>query len=322
MNWSADLIPPVNLMTTPARLVDVLHLKFGAAAQENVSLAPYTSARIGGYADIFVMVKSAKELTDVMTVLWDYGMPYYILGGGSNVLISDKGVRGVVVLNRAKEVIFESGDQPTVWCEAGVVFSNLANRCASKGLAGLEWAATVPGTIGGAVYGNAGAFGGDMSANLIWAEVLTKNGVERMTVEQFGYGYRTSSLKRGEIKAIVLSAMLRLKNSTREVVSAKIDEFSERRKSTQPPGASMGSMFKNPEGDHAGRLIEAAGLKGTRIGNAEISTRHANFFINHGETLAEDVRALVRLTQKTVFEKFGVNLELEVELVGDWSVER
>lgn len=322
MNWSADLIPPVNLMTTPARLVDVLHLKFGAAVQENVSLAPYTSARIGGYADIFVMVKSAKELTDVMTVLWDYGMPYYILGGGSNVLISDKGVRGVVVLNRAKEVIFESGDQPTVWCEAGVVFSNLANRCASKGLAGLEWAATVPGTIGGAVYGNAGAFGGDMSANLIWAEVLTKNGVERMTVEQFGYGYRTSSLKRGEIKAIVLSAMLRLKNSTREVVSAKIDEFSERRKSTQPPGASMGSMFKNPEGDHAGRLIEAAGLKGTRIGNAEISTRHANFFINHGETLAEDVRALVRLTQKTVFEKFGVNLELEVELVGDWSVER
>lgn len=322
MNWSADLIPPVNLMTTPARLVDVLHLKFGAAVQENVSLAPYTSARIGGHADIFVMVKSAKELTDVMTVLWDYGMPYYILGGGSNVLISDKGVRGVVVLNRAKEVIFESGDQPTVWCEAGVVFSNLANRCASKGLAGLEWAATVPGTIGGAVYGNAGAFGGDMSANLIWAEVLTKNGVERMTVEQFGYGYRTSSLKRGEIKAIVLSAMLRLKNSTREVVSAKIDEFSERRKSTQPPGASMGSMFKNPEGDHAGRLIEAAGLKGTRIGNAEISTRHANFFINHGETLAEDVHALVRLTQKTVFEKFGVNLELEVELVGDWSVER
>lgn len=322
MNWSADLIPPVNLMTTPARLVDVLHLKFGAAVQENVSLAPYTSARIGGHADIFVMVKSAKELTDVMTVLWDYGMPYYILGGGSNVLISDKGVRGVVVLNRAKEVIFESGDQPTVWCEAGVVFSNLANRCASKGLAGLEWAATVPGTIGGAVYGNAGAFGGDMSANLIWADVFTKSGVERMSVEQFGYGYRTSSLKRGEIKAIVLSAMLRLKNSTREVVSAKIDEFSERRKSTQPPGASMGSMFKNPEGDHAGRLIEAAGLKGTRIGNAEISTRHANFFINHGETLAEDVRALVRLAQKTVFEKFGVNLELEVELVGDWSVER
>ena len=305
-------------MTTPARPVDVLRLRFGDAVQENVLLAPYTSARIGGPADIFVMVKSANELMDVMQVLWQEGVPYYILGGGSNALVSDKGVRGVVVLDRAKEVRFESGDQPTVWCEAGVNFSNLANRCASKGLAGLEWAATVPGTVGGAVYGNAGAFGSDMSANLIWADVLTKDGREKMSVEQMEYGYRTSVLKRGEIKAIVLSAMLRLKNSSKEEVSAKISEFSERRKATQPPGASMGSMFKNPAGDHAGRLIESAGLKGTRIGNAEISTKHGNFFINHGDTKAEDVRALIHLVQKTVSEKFGVQLELEVELVGEW----
>jgi UDP-N-acetylmuramate dehydrogenase len=125
-------------------------------------------------------------------------------------------------------------------------------------------------------------------------------------------------LKRGEIKAIVLSATLRLKNSSKEEVSAKITEFSEHRKATQPPGASMGSMFKNPAGDHAGRLIEAAGLKGTRIGNAEISTRHGNFFINHGDTKAEDVRALIHLVQKTVSEKFGIQLDLEVELVGEW----
>ncbi len=306
-------------MTTPARFIDVLRLRFGAAVQENVSLAPYTSARIGGQADVFVMVKSANELMDVIQILWNYGMPYYILGGGSNVLVSDKGVRGVVVLDRAKEVLFESGDQPTVWCEAGVVFSNLANRCASKGLSGLEWAATVPGTVGGAVYGNAGAFGADMSSSLIWAEVLTKNGRKKLTVEQMDYGYRTSILKRGEIMAIVLSAMLRLKNSSKEEVSAKITEFSERRKSTQPPGASMGSMFKNPAGDHAGRLIEAAGLKGTRIGNAEISTKHGNFFVNHGDTKAEDVRALINLAQETVNRKFGVHLELEVELVGDWN---
>ena len=305
-------------MTTPARFIDVLRLKFGAAVQENVSLAPYTSARIGGPADVFVTATSADELADAMKIIWDYGMPYYILGGGSNLLVSDKGVRGVVVLNRAKEVLFESGDQPTVKCEAGVIFSNLANRCASKGLSGLEWAATVPGTVGGAVYGNAGAFGGDMSENLICAEVLTKNGREKLTVEQMQYGYRTSVLKRGEIKAIVLSGTLRLKNSSKEEVSAKITEFSERRKSAQPPGASMGSMFKNPEGDHAGRLIEAAGLKGTRIGNAEISTKHGNFFINHGETKAEDVRALINLAQKTVSEKFGIDLDLEVELVGDW----
>ena len=170
-------------------------------------------------------------------------IPYYVLGGGSNVLVSDQGVRGVVVLNRAKEVRFESGDQPAVWCESGVIFSNLANRCASKGLAGLEWAATVPGTIGGAVYGNAGAFGGEMSRSLIWAEMLTTDGLEKFSVEQMGYGYRTSVLKRAENKAIVLSALLRLTNSTKEEVSAKIEELSERRKSTQPP-VSMGSMSK------------------------------------------------------------------------------
>ena len=306
-------------MTTPARPVDVLRLHFGVAVQEHVSLAPYTSARIGGSADSLVTVKSADEFADVMKVIWEQGLPFVILGGGSNVLVSDKGVRGVVVLDRAKDVRFESGDQPTVWCEAGVIFSNLANRCASKGLSGLEWAATVPGTIGGAVYGNAGAFGGDMSGNLIWADVLTKNGREKISVEKMDYGYRTSALKRSDETVIILSALLRLKNATKDEVSAKINEFSERRKATQPPGASMGSMFKNPAGDHAGRLMEAAGLKGTRIGTAEISTLHGNFFVSHGETKAEDVRALIRLAQKTVAEKFNVKLELEVELVGEWT---
>jgi UDP-N-acetylmuramate dehydrogenase len=305
-------------MTIPAIPIERLRLHFGNAVQENVPLAPYTSARIGGPADVLVMVKSANELMDVMMVLWEQDTPYYVLGGGSNVLVSDKGVHEVVVLNRAKEVRFESGDQPTVWCESGVIFSNLANRCASNGLAGLEWAATVPGTIGGAVYGNAGAFGGEISKDLIWAELLTKKGRERFSVEQMKYGYRTSILKSGEETAIVLSALLRLRNATKKEVSIKIEEFSERRKTSQPPGASMGSMFKNPAGDHAGRLIEAAGLKGTRIGNAEISRLHGNFFINHGDTKAEDIHALIGLVQKTIAEKFNVQLELEIELVGEW----
>jgi UDP-N-acetylmuramate dehydrogenase len=306
------------LMVNTAFAVDVLRQKFGDAVQENVSLAPYTSARIGGPADVLVTVQSADELADAMQLIWEHELPYYILGGGSNVLVSDSGFRGVVVLDRAKEVRFEAGDQPQVWCEAGVIIANLAKRCASKGLAGLEWSATVPGTVGGAVYGNAGAFGGDMTDNLIWAEMLTKNGREKFTLEQMGYGYRTSVLKRGEMNGIVLSALLKLKNSSKEEVSAKIEQFSERRKATQPPGASMGSMFKNPEGDFAGRLIESAGLKGTRIGNAEISTVHGNFFINHGETKAEDIRALIHLVQRTVKEKFNIHLELEVELVGNW----
>ena len=307
-------------MITPARPLDVLRIKFGDSVQENVSLAPYTSARIGGPADILVTANSADELAEIMTVIWGQGLPYIILGGGSNVLISDKGVRGAVLLNRAKAVRFENGDQPKVWVESGVVFSNLANRCASKGLSGLEWAATIPGTVGGAVVGNAGAFGGDMSSNLIVAELLTNRGREKWPVNKMDYGYRTSVLKGNAEKAIVLSAELVLKNATKDSVSVKIEQFSERRKATQPPGASMGSMFKNPDGDHAGRLIEAAGLKGTRIGNAEISPLHGNFFVNHGETKASDMRALIELVQKKVAEKFGIKLELEVELIGDWSI--
>ena len=305
-------------MATLARPIDVLYAKLGDKVKENVSLAPYTSARIGGPADIFVTADTAAELGRIVKLLWKQETPFTLLGGGSNVLVSDKGVRGVVVMNRAKGVKFHNGDQPTVTVESGVVFSNLANRCASKGFASLEWAATVPGTIGGAVYGNAGAFGGDMTHSLISAELLTENGKETFTVEQMGYGYRTSVLKRGELKAIVLSAELSLKNSTREEVTVKIQQFSAHRKATQPPGASMGSMFKNPPGDYAGRLIESSDLKGTRIGNAEISPLHGNFFINHANTKAEDIRALIQLVQKTVKEKQDVELELEVEFVGEW----
>jgi len=305
-------------MATVARPIDVLYAKFGDKVKENVPLAPYTSARIGGPADIFLTADTVTELMRIVHFMWKQEMPFKLLGGGSNVLISDKGIRGVVIMNHAKGVKFHAGDQPTVTVESGVVFSNLANRCATRGLSGLEWAATVPGTIGGAVYGNAGAFGGDMAGNLIWADVLTEKGRERITVEQMEYAYRASVLKRGEIKAVVLLAELALKNSTKEDVTVKIQQFRAHRKATQPPGASMGSMFKNPPGDYAGRLIESAGLKGTRIGNAEISPVHGNFFLNHGATKADDVRALIQLVQKTVKEKMDVELELEVELIGDW----
>ena len=206
-------------MVNTASSVELLRQMFGDAVQEHVTLAPYTSARIGGPADVLLTVKSADELANAMELIWQHGFPYYILGGGSNVLVSDKGFRGVVVLNRAKEVRFEMGDQPSVWCEAGVVIANLAKRCASKGLSGLEWSATVPGTVGGAVYGNAGAFGGDMTHNLVWAELLTTNGREKFMLDQMGYGYRTSILKRHEVNGIVLSALLKLKNSNSEEVS-------------------------------------------------------------------------------------------------------
>src|SRR5512144_2591752 len=202
-------------MVVATRLVDSLYAKLGDKVKENISLAPYTSARIGGPADILITAESADELARIIKLLRKQEIDYLMLGGGSNVLVSDQGVRGVVVLNRAKGVRFHSGEEPSVTVESGVIFSNLANRCAAKGFAGLEWAATVPGTIGGAVYGNAGAFGGDTAGNLIVAELLTENGKENFKVEQMGYGYRTSVLKRGELDAVVLAAELRLTNSTK-----------------------------------------------------------------------------------------------------------
>lgn len=295
-----------------------LHERFGEQVQEHVPLAPYTSARIGGPADALVTAHSADELAHAVQTCWEHALPFTMLGGGSNVLVSDDGVPGIVILNRAKDVAFRAGAQPTVRVESGAVFSNLAHRAAAQSLSGLEWAVAVPGTVGGAVYGNAGAFGGDTANSLLRAEILDETGRRWEPVEKLGYGYRTSALKRSIFKAVVLTAEFALENGQAEEIQATLDQFTVHRKNTQPPGASMGSMFKNPPGDFAGRLIEAAKLKGTRIGNAEISLVHGNFFVNHGKTKASDIKKLIDLAQSTVEAKFGVKLELEVELVGEW----
>ncbi len=302
-----------------------LQASFGQRLQRGVPLDRFTSARVGGTAEILLEVESADELAQAATLLWSEGVAWKILGGGSNVLVSDSGVRGVVVVNRARKVRFdEDSDPPTVWAESGANFGLVARQAASRGLSGLEWAAGIPGTIGGAVVGNAGAHGGDMAGNLIVATILQRNledGVPiRVTwpVKLLEYAYRTSQLKRMSGQAVVLEAQLRLQRSTPEGVQAKMDEYVSYRRRTQPPGASMGSMFKNPPGDYAGRLIEAAGLKGVQVGDAQISTLHANFFINHGEATAADIYALIELAKRAVAEKFGVHLELEIELVGNW----
>mgnify|MGYP000303681614 CR=1 FL=1 len=295
-----------------------LRAVLGEQVQENVLLAPYTSARIGGPADVLVTVRSADELARAVRVCWENNLQYRLLGAGSNVLVSDKGMRGVVILNRARSVEFFEGAEKYVWAESGAILSNLARRAAVQGYSGLEWASTVPGTVGGAVYGNAGAFGSDVARDLMVVEMLTSAGREWWPPQRMEYGYRTSILKRGGAQAVILSAKFNLKYGIAAEIRTKIEQFNRRRKTTQPPGASMGSMFKNPPGDFAGRLIEAAGLKGMRIGQAEISPVHANFFLNTGETRAADIKALIDLAQETVFEKFGVKLELEVELIGEW----
>lgn len=301
------------------------HLRavFGDRLQENVPLASYTSARVGGPADALLFVRSADELAQAAETLWGLDLPFVLLGGGSNVLVSDRGVRGVVVVNRARLIQFHTqAEPPTVTAESGVTLNDLAQRAARLGLSGLEWAATVPGTVGGAVYGNAGAFGGDMAGNLHSVELLLRDaGRQTWPVEKMEYGYRASRLKRERLPAVILKAHLALQHGDPQAIRSQMAEFSARRRSTQPPGASMGSMFKNPPGDYAGRLIEAASLKGQRVGNAEISPVHANFFINHGQTRAADVKALIDLARQTVRQKFGVELELEIELLGEWNRE-
>jgi len=291
----------------------------------DVPLARYTAARIGGPADFLLAAGSADELAEFASRLWEIEAPFIILGGGSNVLVSDEGVRGVVILNRAREVRFdEDASPPTVWAESGANFGAIARQAASRGLAGLEWAIGIPGTVGGAVIGNAGAHGGDVAGNLRMAKILHRDGRrERWSVERLGYAYRSSILKRSsfdtaDYRTIVLAASFNLERNTPEAVQQVVGAYTRQRQRSQPPGASMGSMFKNPVGDYAGRLIDAAGLKGTRIGDAEISTLHANFFINRGEASAADVFGLIEIARETVAEQFNINLELEIELVGEW----
>jgi len=294
---------------------------FGARLMEHESLAKYTSARIGGPADAMLIVQSADELAETVTRLWEMVIPFKILGGGSNVLVSDAGVREVVVLNKARKVTFDmDGDPPSVRAESGSNFGAVARQAAQKNLSGLEWAAGVPGTVGGAVVGNAGAHGGDVASSLEVAEILQHDeGRQSWSPDRFTYRYRGSVLKEGKGRAVVLSATFRLSHGEPEAIQERLNAYLDHRKRTQPPGASMGSMFKNPRDDHAGRLIDAAGLKGTRQGDAEISSLHANFFINLGNATAQDVYALIKRARDTVQEKFGIALELEIELFGDWE---
>mgnify|MGYP005811308029 CR=1 FL=1 len=299
--------------------LDALRAAFGERLQVGASLADYTTAHAGGPADALVIANSAAELEQAAVSLWNLETPFHILGYGSNVLISDTGVRGVVVINRARSIVIQANlAAPTVWAESGALIGTIARKVGLVGLSGFEWAATVPGTLGGAIYGNAGAFGGDMQGNLLLAEILHPTGKEIWPVERMQYQYRSSLLKREHLPAVILAAQLKLEASNPQIVREKMSSMSARRRSSQPPGASIGSMFKNPPGDFAGRLIEAAGLKGKRIGDAEISQIHANFFVNHGKASAADIGSLIYTARETVAQKFGVQLELEVELLGDW----
>ncbi len=310
--------------TPTARWLPALRKNYGSRLQENVVLANYTTARLGGPADAMLVANSADELENIAASLWALDVPFFILGSGANLLVSDNGYRGVVVLNRARNVKIDTHHAPPgVWAESGANLGTIARQAALRGLTGLEWAAAIPGTLGGAVYGNAGAHGSNMASNLVLADILHREeGRQQWPVERLEYAYRSSALKRQPGQAVILAARLKLLEGEPAGIKTIMDSYTEHRRSTQPPGASMGSMFKNPAGDYAGRLIEAAGLKGYREGDAEISAVHANFFVNHGKATAADIYHLIQTARQKVLETSGVALELEIELIGAWNATR
>jgi len=309
--------------------------QLGVQLRQAVPLAPLTTMKVGGPADYFVTVTTTDQLLKVVRWARRIDLPYFILGGGSNILISDRGIRGLVIENRCRQVRidappcceFPHDDRPYLMAESGAAMAGVARTSVRAGLTGLEWAVSVPGTVGGAVVGNSGAHGGEVKDNLVSALLIDSAGeVQEYQVTDFAYAYRDSALKRLQplvagFKPVILSADFRLTPADAAVVSARAEQFLQHRRRTQPVEPSLGSTFVNPPGDYAGRLIEAAGLKEDHIGGAAVSEVHANFIVNRGgvgHATAADVMRLITKIQSTVADRFGVLLEQEVQLVGEW----
>jgi UDP-N-acetylmuramate dehydrogenase len=286
-------------------------------------LARYTSMKIGGPADYFIEAFSDAALTSVLRVLEPYKVGFCLLGNGSNVLVSDRGVRGAVIRLAGEFKTVEWREAETgvsVRVGAAYAVTQLVREAARKGYAGLEFAEGIPGTIGGALYMNAGAYGSEFEKIVVSVEGLTSEGQPvRFSREQMTFSYRDSHLPAG---TVVTRVAMRLQKGEVVRVGSKVRELTSRRKGSQPSGfPNSGSMFRNPPGDFAGRLIEAAGLKGKRIGQCQISERHANFFVNLGGATADEVRQMMELARTEISRRFGVELLAEVKLLGDWPAE-
>jgi len=287
-------------------------------------LARYTTMKIGGPADYFLDVESSAALIETLRLLDAHKIPFCLLGKGSNVLVSDLGVRGAVLRlgGEFKRLSWrEEGERALVDVGAAYAVTQLVREAARRGYGGLEFAEGIPGSVGGALVMNAGAYGSEMEKIVEAVEGVTVDGAAiRFHRDQMVFTYRDSHLPAG---TIVTAVGMTLQKKDAVEVGTKVRELVSRRKQSQPGGyPNSGSMFRNPPGDFAGRLIEAAGLKGKRIGNAEISARHANFMVNLGGARAEDVKSLMELAQSAVREKFGVELSPEVRFLGEWPAGR
>jgi UDP-N-acetylmuramate dehydrogenase len=303
-----------------SELGDELKLISGLKVKSNEPLARYTSMKIGGPADYFIEAGDDAALRQVLALLRRHSTALCLLGNGSNVLISDRGVRGAVVhlAGNFKRVEWRA-DESGVWANVGAAYAvaQLAREATRRGYGGLEFAEGIPGTMGGALVMNAGAYGSEFEKIVDQVEGVTQeSGSARFTRTQMNFTYRDANLPPG---MVVTRVRLRLHREEAAQVSTKLRELVTRRKSSQPSGyPNSGSMFRNPPGDFAGRLIEAAGLKGQRIGQAQISERHANFIVNLGGARADDVRQLMDLAGTEVKRRFGIELVAEVKYVGDW----
>ncbi len=278
--------------------------------QENVSLAGYTTFRIGGPADVLVQAGEEEQLERVLAWCRESGRPWILLGRGSNVLVDDAGFRGtVILLDGTLAQIEVRGDQITAG--AGASLARIARTALEHELTGVEYAAGIPGTLGGAVYMNAGAYGGEIGRTVSSIRYLDKEGIHEIGPEEAGFEYRSSRFMREN--AIVLGAEMTLQPGDRQAIMERMQELAEQRKSKQPlEYPSAGSMFKRPEGFFAGKLIQDAGLAGYSVGGAQVSEKHCGFVINRGNATAEDVRELVRQVADRVEQTFGVRLEPEV----------
>ena len=289
--------------------------KFLQAVRKNVLLKNHTAFKIGGPARYFFEAKNKNDLLLALKAAKRFNLPFFIFGGGNNLLVSDKGCKGLMVkmLNSKYQIV--DGE---VRAETGAALSRLVNASANLGLSGLEWASGIPGTVGGAVFGNAGSFGKSMKDIVKKVEIIDAKSLKFKTynLKDCRFSYRESVFKRKK-NLIIASVILKLKKGKKSEIKKKINEYLSYKKESQPLNyPSAGSVFKNPGKRYAGELIEACGLKGKTIGRAKISEKHANFIVNLGGASAENVKKLINLAKKSVKKRFSVSLREEIQYLG------
>jgi UDP-N-acetylmuramate dehydrogenase len=301
----------------PVAVGTAIQRRIGVKTSRDEPLARFTTMRVGGPADLFATVHNVHELRAIVRFARSRAIPLTLLGRGSDVVIADAGIRGLVVQNRAEG---SQIDGERYIAESGLPMARAATETQKAGLTGLEFGLAIPGTVGGAVWANAGAHDSDVAAILDTASVLLGDGTEaQVSATDLALRYRDSRLKH-QPDEVVLGASFRLAAAEPPTIAARLDEIRRWRRDHQPLGIpSAGSTFRNPPGDSAGRLIDAAGLKGRRIGGASVSEKHANFIVNDGKGTAADVRALVDEVGRVVERERGVRLEPEVVFLGDWG---